>query len=719
MKRILILIFVLAGSVYAAFNTEKVLNITKSMNPIEIDGIIEPVWFQSDSISDFMQRMPYHGKEPTKRTVARILTTEKSLYCLIVCYDQCENIQANKGKLDEINGDNVSLMLDTFNNQRTAYKFAVSASGVRSDCWLLDDARNRDYNWDGIWFADSKVYNWGYVVEIEVPYKSIQYDNSLTAWGLDIDRWISNNTEDIYWCNYEENEGQRISKFGRLIFGENRPTVRGMHLELYPVAMARTTYQQGGQYDTDPDIGMDVYYNPSPQLNLQLTANPDFAQIEADPFQFNISRYETYFSERRPFFTEGNEVFMAAGRQRNTGFYTPLELFYSRRIGKKLPDDSEVPLQFGTKTFGRLQEGEYGGLVAFTGEKKYIDEDEDEEEVLTEERAVFGSARIKKQILGNSSIGVLFVGKHTAEHDNGVIDIDGAFRTSNWQLAYQIARSIQDSKGDFAGSAGFTRFGEKYLLFMKGRYIGNNFDIDGVGYVPWKGTANFTGIGGPRWYFEKGYIRAIIVYGGPYLTYEKVDHYTDHGGILGFNMQFRNNWGYEINLDMGRARDEGVKYTSYTATLSSWFNVSPKWSLNVYGGYTKTYNFSREYLAFYSWMGSYFRWQLLRTLQIGTSYDMFVEGNPQGGVKEITFNARPFVSATPVNNLNIRIYVDNVWERSKGRVDELIGGFLFSYNFSPKSWIYFALNEVQMRPEERLKVQDRVAVFKLKYLQYF
>ncbi len=126
-------------------------------------------------------------------------------------------------------------------------------------------------------------------------------------------------------------------------------------------------------------------YNPSPKLKFQLTANPDFAQIEADPYNFNISRYETFFDERRPFFTEGSEIFTASGKERNTGFYQPLNIFYSRRIGKVLPDGSTVPLIAGAKAFGRLNDWEYGGFAAVTGEKNYITDDT----MHTEERAYF------------------------------------------------------------------------------------------------------------------------------------------------------------------------------------------------------------------------------------------------------------------------------------------------------------------------------------------
>jgi hypothetical protein len=709
----------------ASKNGNKMMHLKKVNHEIEIDGRIDPVWDTADSVSDFTQHQPYYGKEPTRRTVAKLLTTDEALYCLIVSYDDYKNIQKITGKHDDSGGDFVSLMLDTFGDKRTAYKFAVSASGITSDARLLDDARNRDYNWDGVWFASSEIYDWGYVVEMKIPYRSIQYDEHLTEWGLDFDRWIPALNEDIYWCSYEENEGQRISKFGKLLFEDFQPSVKGLNLEIYPVGLTKAEYLSSGKYKIEPQAGIDIFYNPSPKLTYQLTANPDFAQIEADPYDFNISRYESYFSERRPFFTEGNEIFMPSGKESGSGFYSPMELFYSRRIGKKLPDGSEVPLIFGTKAFGRIGEFEYGGFLAMTGEKKYLLNNEEQ----IESRAYFGSARIKKQIMGNSSIGLLFVGKHTKDNNYGVLDIDGAFRESNWQLSYQLARSFKNSEGDYAASAGFLMFGEKWLNLARFRYVGEQFDVNQVGFVPWRGTVSFVGISGPRWYFEDGYIRSIIIYGGASLYHEKVDSYTDHGAVIGFNMQLRDNWGYEINFFAGNSKDADKKFTSYEISLSSWYHISPKWRGNLWSGYSKTYNFYRDYLAYYSWMGSYVSWNALDILSLGTSLNIWLEGKPEGGIEDITYNARPFFSLTPVNNLNVRLYVDDVFVKSTDRMEQIILGLLFSYNFSPKSWIYFALNEFRDRSDEfdgvgniihnRMHVTDRAGVFKIKYLYYF
>jgi hypothetical protein len=186
-------------------------------------------------------------------------------------------------------------------------------------------------------------------------------------------------------------------------------------------------------------------------------------------------------------------------------------------------------------------------------------------------------------------------------------------------------------------------------------------------------------------------------------------------------MQFRDNWGFEINFNMGKSKDEDKKFDSYEISLSSWFNTSPNYSANLWGGYSKTYNFSRDYLAFYSWLGSEFNFKATDILDIGTSFNMWVEGNPNGNIADITYNARPYFSFTPINDLNLRVYVDNVYLRSSKQLEHVILGVLFSYQFLPKSWIYFAYNDYQNRDsiDRTFRVANRASVLKVKYLYYF
>ncbi len=728
MKKKLLLIIILLNTwcLAESGNPGKKLILKKTNAEIKLNAAIDPVWDTADSATDFFQLNPYYGKKPTWRTVAKVLSTDDALYCLIICYEDSSLIQPFTGTLDNTTGEYVSMMLDTFDDNKTAYKFIVTVSGVKGDCILLDDARTRDYSWDGIWFAKTKIYSWGWVAEMKIPYKSIQYNKNLSYWGLDFDRWIpAVNSEDLYWNKYEKNEGQRVSKFGELVFKDFKPDVKGLNLEIYPVGISKADYLEGNKYKVNFNAGLDVMYNPSSELKFLLTANPDFAQIEADPYQFNISQYETYYDERRPFFTEGSEVFTASGRENSTGFYSPLELFYSRRIGKKLPDGGEVPLILGTKAFGRLGTWSYGGFLAETGQKSY----ENDGTNYTEPKALFGAVRIKQQFGENSSIGTLDVIKQTKDTTYGVLDIDGAFRQSDWQLSYQLARSVINQKGDYAASIGFVYPGQHWWVLGRNRYFGNNFNIEQVGYVPWIGTAEVTWLAGPNWFFDVGYISEILVLGGVYTNYKHIEHYTDRFLVLDFNMGFRDNWGYEISYQSGISKDQGIKYNSYEIDYNGHFNISSKWNGSVFGGYAKTYNFNRDYVAFYTWLGANFQWNTNDILQLGTSYNMWVEGNPAGGVEDITYDARPFFSITPVNDLNLRLYVDNLYDASSRHLEQLISGFLFSYNFSPKSWLYFAYNELDNRSEQfdsdgkllpaKMHVAARAGVFKIKYLYYF
>ena len=690
-----------------------------------IDGLVDEVWLTADSTGDFFQLAPYYAAAPSRRTVARVLTTDDALYCLMTCYEDPVRIQATRGMHDQVTGDVVSIMLDTYGDRKTAYKFGVAASGVRNDCRLLDDGRNRDYTWDGVWFADAKEYSWGYAVEMRIPYRSIQYDSNLRSWGLDFDRWIAMQSEDLYWNEYPENEGQRISRFGSLDFESFYPDVRGLSLEIYPVGLIRTEYLRPGIYDVTPTAGLDVFYNPSPMLTFSGTVNPDFAQIEADPYDFNITRYESYFEERRPFFTEGNEIFMASGKQRNMGFYQPLELFYSRRIGRKLPDGQEIPLIAGGKAFGRLDDWEYGGFVAQTAALDYLDEDSLAER---EKRASFANARLTHKFGDNNTAGLLFVGKFGDNEANGVMDLDGAWRASDWQLAWQVARSFRNSDGDFAASAGFTQVGEHWVTLVRGRHVGESFDVDDVGYVPWKGTAAAAAIAGPRWYIEEGAVRDVFFYGGGLLNYEKEDSYTDIGFALGHNIQFRDNWGGEINIVVARAKDEDIEYDSYEISSSVWLSMNPAWNLMLSGGYTHTYNFSRGWLAHYIFSSTEAEWRTTDILTVGGLLNTHIEGRPGGGTEDVTLVARPFLSLTPWNNFGFRVYVDNVYTRSSNRLERVILGVLFSWNFSPKSWVYFAYDEFQERmdtvvasgvSQAAMQVRDRKGVLKLRYLYYF
>jgi hypothetical protein len=346
-----------------------------------------------------------------------------------------------------------------------------------------------------------------------------------------------------------------------------------------------------------------------------------------------------------------------------------------------------------------------------------------EGERLTEPQASFLSARVKRRILGNSSVGVPMVGKMTPGNMFGVLDVDGAFRGSDWQLSYQLARSVRNSAGDFAGSAGLVASGESWSTLVRTRLVGTNFDVNEVGYVPWKGTAEVTALTGPVWYFDTGPLLRVQLLAGGFSLYEHADLYTDAAAAIVLNGNFRSNWGGELTYVEGKNKDQGHLYRAYEVDVSLWFDISPRWHADMYGGYSLTYNFRRDYLAPYSWINLSAQWKVTTVLELGATAAAYVEMDPQRRIEEVTYNARPFCSFTPINDLNIRVYVDNVFARSTGRLERMFTGFLFSYNFLPKSWIYLAYNELREQQATGHRgvppVTGRVGVAKIKYLYFF
>jgi hypothetical protein len=184
-----------------------------------------------------------------------------------------------------------------------------------------------------------------------------------------------------------------------------------------------------------------------------------------------------------------------------------------------------------------------------------------------------------------------------------------------------------------------------------------------------------------------------------------------------------------VNFDAGKSKDLDIYYDSYGARFNTWFRTSPKWHFFLSGGYSKTYNFSKEYLGYLVYSRVRLEWKILDILDIGTRYNVYVEGFENGDIDDVTHNARPYFSLTPVNDLNISMYVDNVYQQSTGQSEQMLIGFFFAYNFLPKSWIYFAYNDFQDRSEEydesgmllpsRLHTTHRAGVLKVKYLYYF
>ncbi|MCK4596376.1 carbohydrate binding family 9 domain-containing protein [candidate division WOR-3 bacterium] len=334
-----------------AVNSDKVVEVRYIEEAPVIDGVIEEIWSIADSAIDFIQILPYEKESPTERTVVYLMQDEDNLYVAFCAYTEKYKCVSCLGGRE----DYVTLFLDTFGSRNTAYYFTVNASGqtnVESDGLILDDGRRRNDTWDGICYQGVKLYDNYYIVEFKIPFKSIRYKKGLSKWGVNFRRYILKNNEQDCWTEVDAINMDIVSEFGTL--KGISPKVTGYHFELFPEGFVR--YDKHGNEEGIVDIlpSLNFKWDFTSEGTVNATVNPDFAQIEADPFTLNLSRYPVYLEERRPFFLEGNEIFRFSNFEQGRDFYSPLNIFYSRKIGKSV-DGEPVPILGGLKLTSRTK----------------------------------------------------------------------------------------------------------------------------------------------------------------------------------------------------------------------------------------------------------------------------------------------------------------------------------------------------------------------------
>ncbi len=296
----------------------------------EIDGVLdEPFWATIEPLSGFVQREPVDGAPATERTEVRIAYTESALYFGLSMYDGepdgiLGNILQRGGWIDK--DDNVRIALDTYLDRRNAYMFEIGALGAQDDA-LISDESTEDWNWDGIYTTESRITDEGWFLEVEIPFTTIRFaDVEAPEMGIAVYRSIRRKNEQVYWphIGQEYRTGIRqVSRYARLT--GLRDLRRGRHVEVKPYGIAGATTLPDGT-TRQADWGVDVKAGVTSNVTVDLTYNTDFAQVEADNVQINLTRFNLFFPEKREFFLERAGLF-AFGAPREA------EVFFSRRVG--------------------------------------------------------------------------------------------------------------------------------------------------------------------------------------------------------------------------------------------------------------------------------------------------------------------------------------------------------------------------------------------------
>lgn len=313
-----------------------------STSGIQLDGIFdEVIWQQASVATGFTQRTPDDGNPATEKTEARVIYTDDALYVGIKAYDSAmDSVAATLFRKDgSAYSDWVYVNIDSYNDNRTSFSFAVNPKGVRKDILTFDDD-NEDIRWDAVWEAKTQLQDDGWTVEMRIPLSQLRFSakDSEQNWGINFQRRIARKEEISFWSPTPQDASGFVSQYGKLEGIKDLEKPRRLELVPYGSSgLTRAPAEPENPYyesnDMTGSIGGDLKYGISSDLTLTATFNPDFGQVEADPAVINLSAFETFFSEQRPFFLEGNEIFKFGNTKTFNSYGNPLT-FYSRRIGR-------------------------------------------------------------------------------------------------------------------------------------------------------------------------------------------------------------------------------------------------------------------------------------------------------------------------------------------------------------------------------------------------
>jgi hypothetical protein len=506
----------------------------RTTQPPVIDGVLDDdAWQQAQPITGFVQRAPNPGAAATLPTEARILYDDGAVYVSMRMHDPSpDSLVTPLGRRDlaGISSEWAHVMIDSYNDRRTAFRFSVNPRGVQKDAFHSNDT-NEDLGWDAVWQSGARVDSAGWTVEYRIPLSQLRYSGAAgeQTWGIQVTREIARRSEVVDWSRIHPDRNGFVSQFGELAGIRGLRTAR--RLEVIPYSVARVTRAPGtaedpywSRNDGFGSMGADVKYGLTSDFTLTATINPDFGQVEADPSEVNLSAFESFFQERRPFFTEGSDIFSF-----NVGFPYSVrgahfgndQPFYSRRLGRQpqggAPDAAlfasapEATTILGAaKLSGKTRSGWSIGLLdAVTAQEdvRFLTGD-GRDALVAEPMTNYAVGRVIKDFNGGqSAVGAIATATHR--------DLEGAdelswmpssaylagldarhrFGGDNYLLgAALVGTHVRGSEDAIAGIQ--TRAGH---YFQRPDADHLDLDLDATTLSGWMGRASVEKVGGGHW----------------------------------------------------------------------------------------------------------------------------------------------------------------------------------------------------------------------------
>jgi hypothetical protein len=506
--------------------------------PIRVDGVMDdPAWLEAEVATDFYMVLPMDTSYARVRTEVRMAYDREHLYLIAVCYKKLSGpnmVESLRRDFAFTKNDNFLLFMDTFDDQTNGFSFGANAAGAQWD-GIMYEGGKVDLSWDNKWTSEVKNYDDRWVFEMAVPFKTIRYKGGITKWGINFGRNDLKTTEKSSWAPVPRQFPTASLAYTGMLIWDQPPPIPGPNISIIPYVLGRgiRDYEHRKPTDYSADVGGDAKIAVTSSLNLDLTVNPDFSQVDVDRQVTNLNRFELFFPERRQFFLENGDLFANFG-------YATIRPFFSRRIGLG------APIRYGARLSGKLNRNwRIGAMDMQTGSVDSIG--------LPAQN--FAVVAIQRRIFARSNIGAIFINKQSVDYRpsddpampkysayNRQVGLEYNLASSNnqWTGKALFLKSISpDKKQNDVTHAANLQYSTRHLLAAwQHEYVGRNYNAE-VGYVPRTSYARIN----PSLNYLFFPVGTKILSHGPVLT---ASHFfntdfkqTDYEDYVGYKITFR------------------------------------------------------------------------------------------------------------------------------------------------------------------------------------
>ncbi|MCD6200757.1 MAG: carbohydrate binding family 9 domain-containing protein [Bacteroidales bacterium] len=619
-RKLLILFFALLISITGfAKRTEKkiekrIYNAVKlTGKPPAIDGKLDdPAWLAGEWDDAFIQLQPYQGRKPSQKTNFKILYDNNNIYIAIKAFDSApDSIEKRLTPKDDMDmaGDMVGVMFDSYFDHRTAFVFMVSAGGVKTDYVMSDDGQNEDATWDPIWYVKTHNVTDGWNAEIRIPLSQLRFSKSdKQVWGLEAIRYIYRKQELSLWQLIPNDAPGVVHLFGEMHGIEGIKPKK--QLELAPYGVASYEHYEpetGNPFRTGKghnlNAGLDGKVGLTNNITMDFTVNPDFGQVEADPSQLNLSAYETFYEEKRPFFVEGKNIFNYQ-LMMGDGDLASENLFYSRRIGRRpqgypdmgsgdyarIPDATTI--LGAAKISGKTKNGLSIGILesVTAAEKAEIDHEGSRSYETIEPLTNYTVTRLQKDYgQGKTSIGGIFTSVNRK--------LDGTslnyLRKSAYTGGLDFSHSWKNRKYNVSGKVIFSSvFGDTTAMIQTQRSSTHYFqrpdtkhlrlDSSRTSLTGSAGTIQIGKVGGGHWQYI-----GFLTWKSPGLELNDIGYVQNTDQLLAIL------WvGYRIWEPFSIFNKINVNYNQWSGWDFDGIHLENGWNVNTFAQFKNYWSFS-------------------------------------------------------------------------------------------------------------------------------